>query len=188
MHAFFVLDVWKKKPGSQSCGYYYRGLLHVTIRIIPLPIWNKYKHRIVTYAIQFVCQDKNLVIYIVYNLTWTMPVTITSVPFCWLSIYSRCFLLLVITLVAIHNILVIYWTVFEPLDWLHYSVSPTPPRFLGNFACHMEKWPLWPIHYFFMMAPYLKNILWSWSTPVPSFMLLHINSQFLHNFHISAGL
>ena len=32
-----------------TSGYYYWGILHVTIRIIPLPIWNKYKHRIVKY-------------------------------------------------------------------------------------------------------------------------------------------
>ena len=67
-----------------------------------------------------------------------------------------CFLFLVITLVAIHNILRIYRIVFEPLDWLQYNVNPTPLRFSGIFACHLEKWPPWPIHSFFMMASYLK--------------------------------
>ncbi len=76
----------------------------------------------------------------------------------------------------------------EPLDWLQYNVNSTPPNFLGIFACHLEKWPPWPIHSFFMVALYLKQILWSWSTPVPSFMLLHINPQFVHSFHIPAGL
>ena len=87
-----------------------------------------------------------------------------------------------ITLVAIHNILGIYRIVFEPLVWLHYNVNPTTLRFSGIFACHLEKWPPWPIHSFFMVAPYLKKLLWSWSTPVPSFILLHINPQFLHIF------
>ncbi len=34
----------------------------------------------------------------------------------------------------------------------------------------------------------INTIVMVWSTLVPSFMLLHINPQFLHNFHISAGL
>ncbi len=67
----------------------------------------------------------------------------------------KIFLLLVITLVVIHNILGIYRIVFEPLDWLQYNVNSTPARFSGIFACHLEKWPPWSIHFFFMVAPYL---------------------------------
>ncbi len=157
-----------------------------------------------------------MVICMVCHLTWKM-VAIISVQFCWLSTYSRCFLLLVFTLVAIlgiYRIIIIYLYAYSKFNWtLRYlhcidtshfisimrlkltGISPwrvsnpcnegicpsarslnhsatirplcwtirlvsvphelNPPRFSGIFAYHSEKWPPWPIHSFFMVAPYL---------------------------------